>query len=230
MSVGPSVAGAGTAPPFTVSQPPPSPAQEAVTAPCPPDSPPVSPCRHMFPLGTQGRILSRQTRSLHAPACICQGLQVTRPRTPPPGPLRLTLCPLQPHPTSLCTPTLVCGRHLACPVSPKGGGHPPTPASPLDLSRPRNPPGRPPPRVPHAHYIRLNPCDLCGLSVCCLPPPGHGSVRSGHVCLGPHSCLQGPVHSKDPVTCVKRGRLVRVITAQCQGGGGASEIQSLTAE
>ena len=59
------------------------------------------------------------------------------PGGPPPDPPHLTLCPLQPHPTSLCTPTLVCRWHMACPVSPKGGGHPHPGISSCHLQTPK---------------------------------------------------------------------------------------------
>ena len=105
--------------------------------------------------------------------------------TPGPPASDLVPTPAPPH-LSLHPNTGLQTAH-GLPRVPKRQGSPPHPASPLAVSRPRNPPGRPPPRVPHAHHIRLNPCDLCGPSVCRLPPPGRGSVRSGHVCLGPRS-------------------------------------------
>lgn len=191
-SVGPNVARARTAPPLTVSQPPPSPAQEAVTAPCPPDSPPVSPCKHTLPAWHTG---PRSESANSTPPHPCSHLQgapgdPTTNSTHGPPHIWPHACssPTPPLSPSPCTLTRACRQHSACPVSPKGGGHPhPTLPSPLPLSRPRNPPCRPPPQVLRAHYIHLNPCDLCRSSVCRLPAPGRGSMSSGHICLGPRS-------------------------------------------
>lgn len=190
-SAGPSVARAGTAPPITVSQPPPSPAQEVVTAPCPLDSPPVSPCRHMLPAWHSG---PHPESANSTPPCPCSHLPgvpgdptTNSTHRPPASGLTPALAP--PHlPLPLHAPRhgpADSTRPALCPR--KAGSPPPHPAISSSTLQTPKPTGPPPPRVPHAHYIRLNPCDLCGLSVCRLPPPGRGFMRSGHGCLGPHS-------------------------------------------
>lgn len=78
--------------------------------------------------GTQGRVLSWQTRPLHTPARIYKGLPVTQPLTPPTGPPHLASRPLQPHPTSLSLsmhPDTGLQTALSLPCVPERRGSPP---------------------------------------------------------------------------------------------------------